>query len=599
MMLQSTSPAVCLHNRVERYDVIDTRKIVDSILAPIDTLSAMQRKASSARAAQNWAGELYWRRRVSESSPNDAGALREYARVLGQLGYHSRAREVLERGVALSSATDFEAALTGLDAAFGWLTLDLSDGGEQDADANSLSALLQRIAKTQKAALLGQDRSFDLYISTPAPIFSESDAKSMSVSLGMSDYSYGFIVRGFVQALEELNVDFQIIENPHYISDVETISSADTVVHLAVCPPERIRLLKGAYNVVCCAWEFDRLRQTVEQTNIHPFADQTKMLDLADEVWLISEHGAESVSKTVKPPVFAVSSPVLENHVEQSRPGKPSLDRLLLKAKCLEDVVWRPLAVLPRYQARMNREAAKKASSVSKLLKNVGVDSGLTPVVFFTMFNAHDYRKQIRPLLDAFIQFSTRNPNALLLMKVASVHADKADSFDILRDQLHDPEGMIPPLISDRIWLTTEIMSREQLNALMDIGAYYVSTSHAEGQNLPLIEAMLRGAVPVSVDHTAMSNYIAADNAAVIRSEEKEMNFRLAKRYNIYNIKTNFVSPNAVESALDEAISMSDDEYHLKSTAALEKARETFGTDPFHRSLTDTISRAKLRSASQ
>jgi hypothetical protein len=599
MSLQSISLAVCLYNRAERYDMTDTRKIVDSILTPADTLSAMQKKASSARAAQNWAAELYWRRRLSEASPNDASALHEYARVLGQLGYHSRAKEVLRRAAALSSATDFEAAITGLDAAFGRLTLDVRDGGGQNADTNSLAALLQRIAKTHRSALLGQNRSFDLYISTPAPIFSEFDAKSMAISLGLSDYSYGFILRGFVQALEELGVDFQIIENPHYISDVKTISSAATVVHLAICPPERIRLLKGAYNVVCCAWEFDRLRQTVEQTNIHPFSDQSKMLDLADEVWLISEHGADSVAKTVRPPVFAVSSPVLENHVEQARPGKPSLDRLLRKAECLEDVVWRPLAVLPRYQSRMNREAAKKSSSLRKLLKNVGLNSGAPPVVFYTMFNAHDYRKQIRPLLDAFIQFSIKNPNALLLMKVASVHADKADSFDILRDQLHDPEGMIPPLISDRIWLTTEIMSREQLNALMDIGAYYVSTSHAEGQNLPLIEAMLRGAVPVSVDHTAMSNYIAEDNAVIIRSEEKEMNFRLAKRYNLYNVKTNFVSPNAVEMALDAAISMSDGEYSSKSTVALEKARETFGTNPFQRSLNDTISRAKLRSVSQ
>lgn len=226
---------------------------------------------------------------------------------------------------------------------------------------------------------------------------------------------------------------------------MRTISSADTVVHIAICPPERIRLLKGAYNIVCCAWEFDRLRQAVEQPSALPFEDQSKMLDLADEVWLTSEHGAAAVSRTVSSPVFAVSSPLLENHAEKLRTGRPSMDGLLRKAAYLKEIVWRPLAVLPRYQGRMNHEASKRASSLSDLIKAVAQDSEVAPVVFLTMFNAHDYRKQIRPLLDAFIQFSLRNPNAILIMKVASVLANKTDGFDILRDQLHDPEGMVPP----------------------------------------------------------------------------------------------------------------------------------------------------------
>ena len=51
------------------------------------------------------------------------------------------------------------------------------------------------------------------------------------------------------------------------------------------------------------------------------------------------------------------------------------------------------------------------------------------------------------------------------------------------------------------------------MSALYCIADFYICTSAAEGQNLPLLEAMAHGSVPVSTGNTAMADYITADNA--------------------------------------------------------------------------------------
>ncbi len=54
------------------------------------------------------------------------------------------------------------------------------------------------------------------------------------------------------------------------------------------------------------------------------------------------------------------------------------------------------------------------------------------------------------------------------------------------------------------------------MSALYGIADYYVSTSVAEGQNLPLLEAMAHGTIPVSTSNTAMADYVKPDNAFLI-----------------------------------------------------------------------------------
>ncbi|MBM9539078.1 glycosyltransferase family 4 protein, partial [Desulfobulbus alkaliphilus] len=114
-------------------------------------------------------------------------------------------------------------------------------------------------------------------------------------------------------------------------------------------------------------------------------------------------------------------------------------------------------------------------------------------------------------------------------------------------------------MVSDRVWITDGVLTRAELNRLYDAATFYVCTSHAEGQNLPLLEAMARGVVPVTVDHTAMSDYISDNDAVVIPSRTRPLDIRLAARYRMYGVETNYVDADDVSSALQRAEDMNDD----------------------------------------
>ena len=101
---------------------------------------------------------------------------------------------------------------------------------------------------------------------------------------------------------------------------------------------------------------------------------------------------------------------------------------------------------------------------------------------------------------------------------------------------------MTPPLICERVLLTTDALSRAEMDCLYEAAAFYVCTSNAEGQNLPLIEAMGHGVVPVSVNHTAMRDYVTPENAIVIPSRSGPFTMRLTLRYGLYGLKHHIMS---------------------------------------------------------
>src|ERR1700694_254729 len=73
------------------------------------------------------------------------------------------------------------------------------------------------------------------------------------------------------------------------------------------------------------------------------------------------------------------------------------------------------------------------------------------------------------------------------------------------------------------------------MRALYPISDFYLCTSVAEGQNLPVIEAMAHGVVPVSTINTAMLDYLSRDNCVEIKTRrfsafERETGADVARR---------------------------------------------------------------------
>lgn len=559
---------------------------------PTRMASDHRRQADQARARLDWTADVYHRRQVCLQETARAGDWVQYGHALKEAGFHAMAGDAYLRALAMDPDDGAEINLQ-----LGHLSKVRGRFDEAEAFFEKAKALgyapvdnvdfeLKLLKKVDNSIVFREvsrhapRTPLRVFLSVPGGQMSEGDKTAISAGLGQADYSYSFAMRGFVDALDEMEADYTVITNPEYISDIRERSNAEVNLHLSFYPPERVRLLKGAYNVNCFAWEFDRLRLPSEVLGFHAFADQATMLSVPDEVWVPSEHGAEAVRQSgVDTSVTMVSAPVLHNLTRKPRASRPSANDLSRLARGLQDVAWQPLAVLPRIQPQMNEGAVGRESNVTAILSRA--DEDRAPVVFVSVFNAHDFRKQIGPMIEGFLKFAAHRPEALLLLKMTT--PDTANSINdiVLKEQIMDVGRMIPPMISERVWITKQVLTRDELNRLFDMAAYYLCTSYAEGQNLPLIEAMGRGIVPLSVDHTAMESYISEETAVVVPSEKRPFDKRLTARYGLFGLETHFVTPGIVAEALNRAVDLPDEDYTARSAAGHALVRERFGLAPF------------------
>ncbi|WP_197277026.1 glycosyltransferase [Sphingomonas profundi] len=432
-----------------------------------------------------------------------------------------------------------------------------------------------------------------VHLSTREARLDETDRGGLARRIGTGDYSYAFAMRGFIEGLARIGVPHTILPDPAGIADIRDRSPAACNIHLAFYPPEQLRLLKGAFNIACAAWEFDRLRLPAETLDPHAFADQATMLALPDMIWAPSAHGAGAIAASVATPVRTVPSPV--SATLRAGGGLPTAERIAAIAARLAAISWQPLAIFPRLQGEMNHTADLHRHALADILAHAGT---ATPTIFVTVLNVHDYRKQIRPMLQGFAEFSRSRPDALLLVKSSTPArgVQPINSF-LLAEQIFDVGELSRPLVSDRVWITDDVLTRTEMDDLYDVAGFYVCTSHAEGQNLPLLEAMGRGVVPVSVDHTAMADYVRPDNAVPIRSHRRPFDKRLSRRYGMFGLETHFVDPADVRAALAAAMALPPGDYAARAAAANATVRDLYGEAALLRALREAIELARRRDA--
>lgn len=567
----------------------------------------LKRQAEKARTQRDWALDMLYRRQICDMEPAKPGAWIQYGHALKEAGFHGRAAEAygkareldgdsaeaaLQLGHLAKIRGDFDTAVREFESAVAM----------NHPAADQIALELKRIRRVDNSAIFrganpkAPKAPLRVFLSVPGGQVHEGDKEAASAGLGAADYSYSFAMRGFIQAFEEMEVDYTVIDKPEYVSDIRDRSGAEINIHLGFYPPERMRVLKGAYNINCFAWEFDRLRLPTEAYSHHAFADQAQMLDVADELWVTSNHATKAVAAQITKPATRVPSPVLTNLSRRPRSHRPDLRELERIGRDLAGINWEPLSILPRLQPMLDDAARAKAVSLPAILSSL--DGEERPEIFLSVFNVHDYRKQIEPMLTGFMRFLEQRPNALLLLKMTTPHRAKRLANRILmEEQVSDAGRLIPPMVSDRIWLTDAVLTRNELNRLYDAATYYVCTSYAEGQNLPLIEAMGRGVVPVTVNHTAMSDYISENDAVVIPSQPRPLDIRLAARYRMFGTDTNYVTAEDVRASLERAVTLEDADYVHRSSAAFEEVRGQFGLTPFAERFWNTVEQLKAREA--
>jgi glycosyltransferase involved in cell wall biosynthesis len=128
----------------------------------------------------------------------------------------------------------------------------------------------------------------------------------------------------------------------------------------------------------------------------------------------------------------------------------------------------------------------------------------LSGVAYACLFNPHDGRKNWQDLLTGFVSAFHDRPDATLVIKLITAER-------LMVDRILDFYRSVGLSHRCKIVFITDYLSDEHLLALVRASTYYLTTTRAEGNCLPLMNYLAAGRPGIAPCHTALADYFGAD----------------------------------------------------------------------------------------
>ena len=281
-------------------------------------------------------------------------------------------------------------------------------------------------------------------------------------------------------------------------------------VFLSFSPPHRTPIHHACPTIPVFAWEFSTLPS--ETWHGEPRHDWRHVLRHSGRAITHSSFTVDVVRAAMGRdyPVLSVPAPVWDRFANRAsqQAGRPEardvrlrLDGLLVDSRQLDLAVHADPEPSAEVLALPDR-AAKQ------------VELSLDGVIYTSVFNPYDGRKNWQDMISAFCATFRDEPDATLVLKLTHHNVGEA-----LADMLHHLYKN--QSYRCRIVLIHGYLADPDYERLVEATSYVVNTSYGEGQCLPLMEFMSSGKPAVAPRNTAMIDYIDADNAFIVDSSEE------------------------------------------------------------------------------
>lgn len=343
-------------------------------------------------------------------------------------------------------------------------------------------------------------------------LFSGEQPGAFSLKLGNKHYSYRVVEERFAQAFSRFGNEPVSVPYPESIKQRESLETlvggrAEDTVHIAFRSTENLRPLPMVKNICQFAWEFDVLKdRSLVSESIT--ANQAHMLRLFDEIWVPCRYTREVLRRYELPEVHLVPTPICAtppvrlgfDDALELIGAVPSVPFLLTGTATLELAAQ---AMSPNIVAlRRHKALAERAM-------------GREHRVFLTICNPSDLRKNLLNLIEGFQLAAGESDRDILIVKLIVPNRG-----DFRATSLHEylPRLYFGPvsLFDPRVVFIFDYLNDHQMSALYSLADFYVSASHCEGLNLPLLEAMSHGVLAIATRNTAMRDYLDADSGIII-----------------------------------------------------------------------------------
>jgi len=407
------------------------------------------------------------------------------------------------------------------------------------------------------------------------------------VEPGRAHYSYKSVRDKFCELLDETGQAWIDLKNPEIYRDFnlkETIfANQAEKIHISFKPPQYLRTAGGFKNIAHVAWEFERIRSKYSSQPVLPANDDIRMLSAFDQIWVgceftkkvFEEHGLKSVHIVPAP----IKIPA--NHLI-SREKTLQITKLEKIKK--ENILCWPIGVRNHRFMYAEKNLKRSAFEISNLLRKT--NSGKGGKTFLQIVNPHDRRKNIKKLIKAFHAARYSHPDSILILKFTCPEKNER-VYELLHWLLDDSHAFD----ADGIYFTTDYIPETLKYTFMSLFDFYISSSRAEGQNLPLQEAMSCGLVPISTRNTAMLDYINESNSYVIPSTPSEVNHLNNPDESMWGFEWFESSELDILRTILQALQSSEEELSLRRAAAQNSMIEKYSFAAVERSIKLALSK--------
>ncbi|HET8869720.1 MAG TPA: glycosyltransferase, partial [Aquabacterium sp.] len=384
--------------------------------------------------------------------------------------------------------------------------------------------------------------------------YSETNDKNIAERIGMSEYSYYFVLKWFLPVLAELG-EVKVVYDPLTEADREyelAQAQGRDCMLFSFAPPHRTLLPQRCPVIPVVAWEFERIPD--HQWDDDPKNDWRHVLAKTGLAITHSEFARQAIQRAMPPgfPVWSIPAPVWDRfaargialHGDQGRTPSRGLDihikgTVFDSATCIpdnpEDAQWRitppktpeevAASLDPKLERKLKRQARRKRS-VQKLLAKFRIirpassSAALSVpkpdehhiqakgVIFASILNSRDGRKNWGDLATAFAAQFQNVDDAVLVFKL-----NEKDSTEPLKNLETDLRRFV--WLKCRVIAFNGYLEDDDYQRFLDGIDYVVNASTGEGQCLPLMELMAMGTPAIAPDHTSMADYVTQQNAFV------------------------------------------------------------------------------------
>lgn len=395
-------------------------------------------------------------------------------------------------------------------------------------------------------------------------VYSAMNAATVQQNFGEPEYSYYFVLREFMPLLQQLGA-VQLIEDPATEVDAlyqQATNQGQACLFLSFSPPHLTCLGLACPTIPVFAWEFSSMPDETWWED-RPEQDWRWCLQQCQGAIVHSQQSADAVRKLMGPDFSVVAMPaplwdrmtpvhrqtsgidndtigvsrgvVFDTHdhtltrwlpTEQDviravaearglipasadegfRRGRKSAARITLEyLVAWYQQVWSS-RVSPRFRAGLDHWAARH-DPWQPGRRTVQLNG----VVFTSLFNPLDGRKNWVDMLTAFCTEFRDEPDATLVFKLGHRRHEEAIQHLLM---------VIPKLgrFRCRVIIISGFLDNDAYLDLIRQSHFAVNTSHGEGQCLPLMEYLACGKPAVAPRHSALADYIDEKIAFIVDS---------------------------------------------------------------------------------